>query len=254
MAKLAFMHIPKTGGISTEKVILETLDDGPEGLKVCPAYHAPDYRGKSYDDLPGYDFYQGHFRQPFAASLPDDVLKITLVRPPLDLLLSLYNHIASRPAHALHAAANAPGASFASLITAQADLQNIQARYILGHDAYAEICQDSDAPRPKRVAAMLEVARENLKVFDLIGTTPRLGRFVVELGKLVGRDFPAPPRANQNKTITLTRDRMSEADTKAMQEATWADRPLYKMIKTEILDPKYAATPRQTPRKPALSV
>lgn len=238
MTKLAFMHIPKTGGLSTEKTLLAAFGDD---LRVCPAYHAPDYRGKTHADLSGYDVYQGHFRQPFAASLPDSYLKITLVRPPQDLLLSFYNDVVSRPAHALHAAANAPGASFAGLIAAQDDLHNIQTRYILGQDAYHDICEAGDAPRQDRIAEMLDLARENLKVFDLIGATPQLTRFVNALGKRLERDLPAPPRPNRNRPIALTPDSMTDADTAAMQEASWADRPLYRMIRTEILDPTYGS-------------
>ncbi|WP_246139566.1 hypothetical protein [Falsiphaeobacter marinintestinus] len=160
-----------------------------------------------------------------------------MVRPPQDLHLSLYNHIASRPAHALHAAANAAEADFASLMNDNGSLHNTQAKYILGHDAYLDICHAGRRPRAARVTEMLTVARENLKQFDLIGCTPRLPRFIADLGTLLNRDLPAPKRENRNKTIALSKETMTEADAVAMRNASWADQPLYQMIRTEFLDP-----------------
>lgn len=239
--KLAFMHIPKTGGIATERVILAACG---ADLSVCPVYQPPEYDGKTYADYPDHAFYQGHFRMDFLDTLPKDYLKVTVLRPPQDLVLSLYNHIASRPAHALHEAANAEGASFAGLISGNAGLQNIQTKYVLGRVAYRDICLDETRKPAERVEAMLEVARENLKKFDLIGCTPRLGDFIADLGPLTGKDLPAPKRENQNKFSAQTADALTEEDQAAIRRATWADRPLYKMVWKEFLEPRYGKEAR----------
>lgn len=233
------MHIPKTGGTSAENAILHRLG---EHMSVCPVYHAADYRGKTAADLPGYDLYTGHFQYPFAAGLPADILKVTLVRPPQDLTLSLFNHIAGRPAHALHAAAKTESMSFPKLIAGQQSLHNTQAKYIIGRAAYKEICLKGNRGRQKRVAQVLDLARRHLSEFDLIGTTPQLGGFITRLGALLETKLPAPEHSNRTKVITLRKRKMTDADWAAMREATWVDRPLYEMIETEFLPPE-AETP-----------
>lgn len=241
------MHIPKTGGTSAETAILDKLG---EHMTVCPIYHAAQYRGKTAADIPGYDFYNGHFQYPFAAGLPADVLKVTLVRPPQDLTLSLFNHIAGRPAHALHAAARAQGLSFPRLIAGEQSLHNTQAKYIIGRAAYREICLKGNRGRQHRVAQVLDLARRHLSQFDLVGTTPRLGSFITRLGVLLETELPAPGHSNRTRVTTLRKRMMTDADWAAMRDATWVDRPLYKMIETEFLPPEIHPPAPAAPDRP----
>lgn len=235
--KLAFLHIPKTGGVSVERVIRNT---GGDSLTVCPAYHAPDYQHKTYDDLPGYDFYQGHFRMDFLKTLPAEYLKVTLVRRPEDQVLSLYNHVASRPANALYERANAPGASFASLFASAPGMHNPLTRCLLGVDIQRRI-EQGPGPRAARLDEILSLARANLARFDRIGTTGHLDLFISDLGDLLGQALPPPPHANRNKTTRLTKPTMTQADQEMMQDVTWSDRPLYAMISRDILPARYVA-------------
>ncbi|MGB6229750.1 MAG: sulfotransferase family 2 domain-containing protein [Litorimonas sp.] len=224
--KLAFMHIPKTGGISLERAIMSGLDEA----EVCDAYYPAEFAKKTYADMPDYALYQGHFNFDFVATLPDDYRKITVVRKPEDLLLSLYNHIASRPAHAHHEEANSDGMTFAKFVDSKTSMRNTLSKYLLGADAYKAIWNDSGKPVKDRVDEAVEQVKKNLASFDAIGLTPRLNGFASEVSKLVDREIPTPKRENANATIAMERDQLTQADKDVIARATRLDRPVFKMI------------------------
>lgn len=222
--KIAFMHIPKTGGISIERSLRAGLSSQ---TTTCPAYFAPEYEGRTYADLPGYGVYQGHFDMDFLRSVPADYLRLIVLRNPQEQVLSLCNHIASRPKHKLFE--QAQGATLAELLDNNKSLHNLMARYLLGRCRYREILETGRPPKEK-----LELAREevllNLGSFDLIGVTARIGQFIRRAQSLIDTPLPAPKRENRNPFITYSPENLSEADQKALQHASWADRPLFREI------------------------
>jgi hypothetical protein len=260
--KIAFMHIPKTGGIATERVILNAMGLAPVKIhtgdreadqdwpaQVCPLYQPTEYGEKTFADAPGYDFYQGHFKYDFACTLPEDYLKVTVLRPPTDLILSLYNHIISRPAHPLHEQANADPKNLGLILNVPAGIANIQTAYVLGTKAYQDICLDPNRPIAERVAQMLDVARENLSTFDLVGSTAQLRPFIAQLQDVTGLTMPAPKHENANKFKALSRDTLSQENQDVLHRATWADRPLFKMAWNEFIAPRLAKA--ETPESEA---
>lgn len=231
--KLAFMHIPKTGGISVERTLKAA---GGESLSVCPAYSPFDYTDKQYDELPGYDLYIGHFRSDFAESMPEEYLKATVIRRPMDLLLSLYNHVASRPAHRLHDAFNAEGATFSGLLAEHRSLHNTLTKYILGHGRYQAICT-GPAPMAEKTAAAVAAARDSLATFDVVGVTTRLNGFVQELGTALGTDLAPPKRENTNPKTVVRRDDMTEEELSVARRATRFDQAVFAMAWQEFVGP-----------------
>jgi len=234
--KLAFLHIPKTGGVSVESAIERAAD----GLSVCSLYQPGEFLGKTYMDVPGFGFYKGHFDVDFLSGFPNDFVKAVVVRRPVDQVLSLCNHIASRKAHRLHA--EAQGKSLAQLLDIGKGTYNQLTKYLLGRDKYQEICLNDAASRPDRVEAAIAAVRENLKAFDVIGMTSHLGAFVKELGEKTGADLRPPHKENINKSTIYSRDELTDEDMEALNKATWVDRPVFKMIWDEILKDKYAAS------------
>jgi len=231
--RLAFLHIPKSGGISVERAIARAVG----GLNICPLYFAHDYDAKSYDDVSGFDLYQGHFDFDFARTLPADYIRTVVVRDPLDQAISMFNHIGSREKHPLHEMIAEGKASFAKLWTDKTlrALHNTMAKYLLGRSRYQAICL-SDETQAKRVNSAIGEIRENLGTFDLVGVTSRLNTFVRDLAKATGHQISPPGIENTNKTLLIDRASMTKADIAAFHRATWVDRPVFEMITDEFLN------------------
>ncbi|MEM9009991.1 MAG: hypothetical protein AAGE18_02110 [Pseudomonadota bacterium] len=223
--KLAFMHIPKTGGISVERAVAASVPD----LNTCPAYYTKEYAGKTFADMPDYDFYKGHFDFDFMASIPDDYVKVVVVRRPVDLLLSLYNHIGSRQKHRLHEAVNAPDATFAKVLADNHGLTNTLSKYLLGSTRYKEMMA-TEGKRAERAEAAVAQVRQHLATFHVIGLTNKLPDFVTRVADKVGRPLNRPRKENKNPGTLLSKDKMSKEDVAAAQRATWLDRPVHRMI------------------------
>lgn len=226
------MHIPKTGGISVERSLASAV---AAGTSTCATYFAPEYDDKTFDDLPDFDIYHGHFDFGFLKTVPDTYKRIVVLRQPADQILSLCNHIASRKEHALHDAAQ--GISLAELLTKNPSLHNQMTKHLLGKPRFRELVKSRKNTKD-RVEVMVPEALENLKTFDVIGITPRLNRFVQEAGKALDLDMPAPLRENKNKFTTYKAEELSDLDQKALRQASWADRPVYRAIWSEVLASK----------------
>lgn len=227
--KIAFMHIPKTGGISVERSLASAV---ASGTSTCPTYFAPEYDNKTFDDLPDFDIYHGHFDFGFLKTLPNTYKRIVVLRQPADQILSLCNHIASREEHALHE--KAQGTSLAELLTKNPSLHNQITKHLLGKLRFRNLVK-SQKNTKDRVKVMVPEALANVKTFDIIGITPRLNRFVQETGKALGLDLPAPLRENKNKFTTYKAEDLSDEDRKALRHACWADRPVYRAVWSDVL-------------------
>ncbi|MEO1885996.1 MAG: sulfotransferase family 2 domain-containing protein [Methyloprofundus sp.] len=87
MTRVVFLHIPKTAGQSVHQFLLDSL--GPENM--CPARVQEQIKQLSNEQLRSYSVYSGHFDWDFFDFLnAEDVLFFTVLRQPLDRILSFY--------------------------------------------------------------------------------------------------------------------------------------------------------------------
>lgn len=84
MKKVFFMHIPKTGGGTFEASI------APHMINPAPRMSYEDALNFDFGD---YDWIAGHYPIGLAAKLPEDTIKVTLLRDPVMRVLSHYAYL-----------------------------------------------------------------------------------------------------------------------------------------------------------------
>jgi hypothetical protein len=114
-------------------------------------------------------------------------------------------------------------------------MHNTLTKYLLGTRRYAEICLNKEKPRPERIATAVAVARENLRMFDVIGTTRRLDNFVARLGTALDLELQKPGRENTNKKTAIRADALSDEDKAVIHRATRFDQAVFRMARNEFM-------------------
>jgi hypothetical protein len=85
--RLCFLHIPKTAGTSISSILSRWY---PENL-IFQGGNKLDYNKYCKDEISEYRLYKGHIQFIYAnPSLPSDTLFVTLLREPLERVISLY--------------------------------------------------------------------------------------------------------------------------------------------------------------------
>jgi hypothetical protein len=87
LPRICFVHIPKTAGSSVRAFFLDVYGD--------LAFHAHttlDYQAASEAELSRYQFYGGHTYRSDWSRLPGDARFLTIMREPVDRLISLYQY------------------------------------------------------------------------------------------------------------------------------------------------------------------
>lgn len=87
LPRLCFVHVPKTAGSSLNEFFSEVYGD----LKL-PAMTTLDYELYSQSRLKGYLFYSGHCYGRDYSRLPSDTRIFTVLRRPVDRVVSLYKY------------------------------------------------------------------------------------------------------------------------------------------------------------------
>ncbi len=107
--RLIFCHIPKTAGTSVRENLAAELER--DGIKCVNAYRAAGVPPDAFPDyqLPGdWKYLSGHVPMRYLTENPQidveakDLLFLTVIRDPIDRLISWYNYVALNPAHQLH--------------------------------------------------------------------------------------------------------------------------------------------------------
>ena len=84
-SRLAFIHIPKTAGTSVTDTLARAYAE-----VTFPGMTTLDYRCYTDDELAKFNFYKGHAYRRDYERLPGDTVKFTVMREPLDRVISLF--------------------------------------------------------------------------------------------------------------------------------------------------------------------
>jgi hypothetical protein len=169
-----FLHIPKTGGRSLQNIILRNYS---EDEVVVDAH-------KKGDELSAWDeerklnirYVQGHFIFGIHSKFPQPCKYVTLLRDPIDRVISHYYYVRRSPSHPLNRMIIEEGLDLEAYVTSGIcdEVQNDQARLVAGVERGALVDEDR----------MLSMARENIdKHFLVAGITEQFDETLMLLKK-----------------------------------------------------------------------
>jgi hypothetical protein len=174
---IIFLHIPKTGGRSLQNILLrqysddEIVVDAHSKLDEIAAW--PEERKR------GIRYLQGHFIYGAHRILPQECCYITMLREPVDRVISHYYFIKRSPSHPLNRVVQEQEISLEDYVTSGIcqEASNDQARLIAG------VSRDSSVD----VNDMLKMAKENIdKSFLMAGLVERFDETLMLLKRKLG--------------------------------------------------------------------
>lgn len=208
--KLAFLHVPKCGGVSVESELKKHYA-APE---VAPFYFPHEYDSiKRAEQLQSYSLVIGHFDHDVIDRLGPEVIRAVLFRDPVSRVVSLYNHAASRPKHALHETIRRGELQFRKFCNV-GGARNTLSRYLLGRSNFARLSRLR--PRSKAIQSVVDLAKANLRHFDCVGMIYDMERFNRLLSRRTGLKLESFKRSNSSparmSVSTMTADELSACE------------------------------------------
>lgn len=230
---LLYIHIPKTGGTSLISILEEKFTQD----EILPL-HSPiqeDYFWSfSQRELQGFRFVRGHYRVgPYDRHIYKHVVQnplcITLLRDPVERIISEYRHISRTSHHPLHedlVSQDRPLRAFLTQPSFRGWIEDRQARQIFGF--FPGWPWDPSKPRSISDEALLVFAKQRLEQFAFVGLMERFEESVQLLCYIFGWEPPARiPRLNV-ATDSFARESLDPDILNLTEEKTRLDRALYR--------------------------
>ncbi len=206
---IVFFHIPKTAGTSFRHLVWKNLN------KDEVFWHGQDNQfisSKQPKELEKFKFIGGHFgfSNNKIKTLPKKKLYISLLRKPIERVISHFNYIKQRPDHALYSAENLEE-TLSKTTPFRKDSENSQCRYISGKSS----------------------AKETIAIIEqhpfIIGRTDKIDVFLEKLNLVLGWNTDDFIAANVGQPGYQNNLR-TEAVEKKIQEITVEDQKLINYI------------------------
>lgn len=175
---LIFLHIPKTAGITLSRIIekqynaasIFSIDGANSAASIEKFKQLPESRREKIQVL------QGHMPFGLHAFLPQGALYITLLREPVDRVISAYYYICGFAGHPLHKVVSPM--SLEEFVSKTID--NQPTRLLAGQTM-------ADVAFGQCSSEMLETAKTNLREhFSVIGLTERFDETLILLKRYLG--------------------------------------------------------------------
>lgn len=216
---ILFVHIPRTGGTTLSRVAQEVLGDtvlAVYGDAISdPGVVFSCFTSCFWDQyvsmVRGHISYGFHERLGFTKRRKEYV---TILRHPVSRLVSLYNYIRRDRGHYLYRYVK--DLSFVDFVTGglTCETNNGQCRQLCGTEG--EFQQKPRAPMEtefgRDCSRLLEIARQNLTTFRVVGTTEKMGIFYVDLQAAYGWPTEMPRKTNASSGLKVGDLSQSEID------------------------------------------
>lgn len=196
---LIFLHLPKTAGSTLNSIINRQYDSktiynlyGDLSQQITSTAN---FKKLSEEDQQKIKLIKGHIFYGFHDLISRPSTYVTLLREPIDRVISLYYYIRRHPAHYHHDLVISKNMSLNDYISSgvSKELNNGQTRQIAGVDA-------NQVEFGKCSIAMLETAKQNIsKHFLFVGTTSRFDESLIFLKNHFGWKLPLYQKQNVTK-------------------------------------------------------
>lgn len=224
-AALIFVHIPKAAGTTLNRILEQqykptrifaikvlTFQQDLQRLKSLPE-----------SDRQKIKVLRGHFHHGMHTLLPTDSVYMTVVRDPVDRLISHYYYVSSLPNHYLHDQIKTQHMSLKDYACSNLTLEvdNHQTRMLAGGDEVQD-------PIGQASTQMLERAKQNLREqFAVVGIAERFDETLILLKELFDWSLPLYYKRNVTRGRPK-KERISEADRHAIETRNALDMELYR--------------------------
>ncbi|MEC4986425.1 MAG: sulfotransferase family 2 domain-containing protein [Oscillatoria sp. PMC 1068.18] len=231
--KLIFLHIPKAAG-TTLSQILSRQYDSEEIFKLQPnPYQRIAYfQSLSEAEKNKFIYFQGHISFGFHEYLPEPYSYITMIRNPIERVISNYYYLLSRPSHFLHEEVTSEKMSLLKFATCGkfVGMDNGQTRRIAGAK-FENTPGTLEVEFGKCTTELLTKAQENLiKYFPVVGVAERFDESVVLMQQAFGWKNCYYVTANITKNRPRVRE-ISAETIEAIKENNQLDLQLYDFSK-----------------------
>lgn len=226
---LLFLHLGKTGGSTLHRIAERQYpQDRIFSLKGRETHAALE----RLIDLPEEEksrllLVSGHIHYGVHEHMPQECVYITVVRDPVERIISHYYYVLSKPDHHLYATVKRRKLSLREYVESgiSVELDNGQTRLLAGADGRT-------IPFGECEPELLERACAHLKKFAVVGLTERFDETVLLLQRELGWKLPLFIQRN----VTHSRPRATEIDDgtlQAIRERNELDMAMYEYVCTE---------------------
>jgi hypothetical protein len=214
-----FLHIPKTAG-STLNGIIDSFYGPSEIINIYYPENAWNETDKYYDIFAQTNpaLVRGHFYYGIHKHIRDEFAYVTVLRDPVERVVSNYYHISNDAAHPFHPRLVSEKLTLSEFVLSEMDSGNLQTRLIAGLLPPWAPCGEEH----------LEKAKSNIRDhFALAGFTERFDESILMLKSLLGwREWPFYAIRNKAKKRLAIKD-ISEDEIEAVRQASRLDIELY---------------------------
>lgn len=217
-----FVHIPKTGGTTFDKLIKRQYESKSLFLFTKVEESLARFRQLNEDEKREIKFIQGHMRYGLHKEFPQPCTYMTILREPIERVISLYYYVLRTPENPAHDQVKSKNMSLKEYVSSgiASLVNNNQTRFLCTTESVGSYGQCSPE--------MLESAQKNLRDnFAAVGLTERYNETLILLKRTFNWKNPYYVKVNVTKNRPLKED-VDKDTIKLIEKYNELDIELYK--------------------------